>query len=135
MVGGIMCIGPSRIFNLPSKSWIVISGLGLGGFGRGVINGFPTADAMKGGVLAFPSKSTEVTDIISAMMTMTTGINSLVTPNAAAELNSALGFSTSMDIVLIITLITMLLFTVSSCLDVRRERIQKNTAIYSPLVG
>ena len=49
MVAGIACIGPSQLLGIPDESWIVILGLALGGTGRGIINGFPTADAMKGG--------------------------------------------------------------------------------------
>lgn len=66
MISGIVCIGPSSLFHLPNAVAIVIVGLVLGGFGRGIINGFPTADAMRGGIRAFPDHETEVTDIISS---------------------------------------------------------------------
>ena len=58
MILGIICIGPSHILHIPNSPYIVMVGLGLGGLGRGFISGFPNADAMKGGLAAFPSKST-----------------------------------------------------------------------------
>ena len=132
MLLGIMCIGPSQLFAIPNKSWIVILGLALGGLGRGVISGFPLADAMKGGQFVYPDQSTEVSDIISATMIVGAGVNSFLTPNAATYLNSELGFSNSMDIVLLLTFVTTICFVVSSLWDMKRERI-KNTEITSPL--
>ena len=120
MLVGILCIGPSSLFQLPDEPWIVLMGLTLAGCGRGIINGFPTADAMKGGALAFPTKPTEVSDNVSAFATMSIGVNSLVTPNIGASLNSTVGFSVSMDFVLLLTFSTTIIFSISSILDIRR---------------
>ena len=41
MVAGLVCVGPSRLLRLPDSPYLVISGLCIGGFGRGLIDGLP----------------------------------------------------------------------------------------------
>ena len=56
MVSGIICIGPSKMLHLPNYYSMVMLGLFMGGFGRGLIGGFPAADAMRGGIRAYPER-------------------------------------------------------------------------------
>lgn len=56
MIVGVLLIGPSKMLQLPNSQALVILGLCLGGFGRGLIDGLPSLDAMKGGTRAFPLK-------------------------------------------------------------------------------
>lgn len=103
----------------------MIIGLALGGFGRGIINGFPTADAMRGGIRAFPEHETEVTDIISSMCSMVFGVAVLIVPNIAATLNSFFGFRSLYDVIALVFLVVMSFFGVSSVCDMKKEKVQK----------